>query len=174
MARNAKDNENKVEETQDGAEQPVVESTEQVQEQEPTVTELEQLAQETEAPQETYTEYVQVTTEVDVPPTSETPTEPGTPVSEIKQTPNVISETNKAKAAALRVQYAERLDAIGNNMSEKIRMLHREGLSKGDISRVLQIQFQFVRNVVFNADMKAEKEARDAAAKAVAEQAKAS
>ena len=82
-------------------------------------------------------------------------------------------QTNQAKAAELRTKYAAQLDAIGNNMSEKIRFLNREGLSKGDISRVLQIQFQFVRNVVFNYDMKREKEARDAEAKRLADLAKA-
>jgi hypothetical protein len=96
-----------------------------------------------------------------------TQTAPGATVSEeAKRTPSVIAETNQQKAAALRAQYAPQLDAIGNNMSAKIRLLHDAGLSKGDISRVLQIQFQFVRNVVFNYDMKKEKEARDAAAKA--------
>jgi len=106
-------------------------------------------------------------------PAPQTQTAPGATVSETKQTPSVIAQTNQAKAAELRTKYAAQLDAIGNNMSEKIRFLNREGLSKGDISRVLQIQFQFVRNVVFNYDMKREKEARDAEAKRLADLAKA-
>jgi len=146
-------NQDQVEETQGGAEQP---------QQEPTVAELEQLAAETEAPRE------EVTPQPVTEPVAETPQAPVVVTPEVKRTPLAIAQTNQQKAAELRELYAPQLNAIGNNMSEKIRLLHREGLSKGDISRVLQIQFQFVRNVVFNYDMKMEKEAQAAAAAAAA------
>jgi hypothetical protein len=155
MANKANENHEPVEETQGGAEQP----------QEDT---MEQLANETQAPQ-------QETAPAPEPQaTTATATAPGTPVSEVKRTPSLIAETNMAKAAELRTKYQKDFDRIGNNMSEKIRFLSDEGLSKGDISRVLQIQFQFVRNVVFNYDMKKEKAARDEAARVAAEAAKAS
>jgi hypothetical protein len=53
--------------------------------------------------------------------------------------------------------------------SEKIRFLHTQGLSKGDISRVLDITFQHARAVVFAF----EKKAADDAAKAANDAAKA-
>ena len=138
--------------------------------------EQDQVSEETqggaEQPQENQVEQPQTTDEQPSAPQAEAPqattTAPGTPVSEVKRTPSLIADTNKAKASELRVKYDAQLTAIGNNMSEKIRFLHREGLSKGDISRVLQIQFQFVRNVTFNYEMKLAKEAQDAAAKAAA------
>jgi hypothetical protein len=83
-----------------------------------------------------------------------------------KRTPQVIAQTNIERANQLREQHKDALAARGNNMSDKIRYLHDQGLEKGDISRVLQIQFQFVRNVVFNYEQKKAKMAADAAAKA--------
>jgi len=131
MANKANDNQDQVEQTQGGAEQP--------QTQETVVTPAE---------------------------TAPAPQMAVTTVPETKQTPSVIAQTNQAKAAELRALHQAALDNIGNNMSAKIRYLADAGLSKGDISRVLQIQFQFVRNVVFNYDMKKAKEAQDAAAAA--------
>jgi len=153
-----------VEETQDGAEQPQTQPDT-----------MEQLAAETVATEEPVTEPVVETPQV-VEPVTEATAQPalGTPVAEVKRTPSVIADVNKAKAVEYRQLYAADFERIGNNMSEKIRFLTDEGLSKGDISRVLQIQFQFVRNVVFNYDMKKAKLAEQAAAEAAKAQAPAS
>jgi hypothetical protein len=96
--------------------------------------------------------------------TTSAPATTGTAVAEVKRTPAVIAQTNIQKAEQLRQEHAAELERIGPNMSEKIRYLHDQHLSKGDISRVLQIQFQFVRNVVFNYEQKLAKQAAEAEA----------
>jgi hypothetical protein len=85
---------------------------------------------------------------------------------ETVKTPSAVALTNQQRAAAFREQFAAPLAEIGNNMSAKIRYLHDQGLSMGDISRVLVVQFQFVRNVKTNYESKLAKEALAAAAKA--------
>src|SRR5436305_9049714 len=84
----------------------------------------------------------------------------GTAVEVQKQTPQVVAQTNQQRALELRRQHTAELDKLGNNMSAKIRYLHDLGLSMGDTSRVLQIQFQFVRNVVTAYKVKLAKDAQ--------------
>ena len=112
-------------------------------------------------------ESAKTTQQPEAPAAPATPPVAVAPVTTVA-TPSLIAQTNAAKAVALRAQYANDLAQIGNNMSAKIRFLHTNGLSMGDISRVLQIQFQFVRNVVQNYKDKVLRDAAKAAAAAPA------
>ena len=41
-----------------------------------------------------------------------------------------------------------KVDLTGLNTSQKIRLLHSQGFSRGDISRFLEKRYQHVRNVL--------------------------
>lgn len=53
----------------------------------------------------------------------------------------------KKSAVALSKARQEQLDTL-TQMASKIRYLNAEGFSRGDISRILGIRYQWVRNVL--------------------------
>jgi hypothetical protein len=57
-----------------------------------------------------------------------------------------MSNTKKS-APSVSKEIRSELDALSQTAS-KIRFLHSKGFSRGDISRILSIRYQWVRNVL--------------------------
>jgi hypothetical protein len=53
----------------------------------------------------------------------------------------------KKSAPAINKALQERLDAC-TSTAQRVRMLNAEGMSRGDISRALNIRYQWVRNIL--------------------------
>ena len=58
-----------------------------------------------------------------------------------------MSQSNKKSVPTLSKEIRTELESITQTAS-KIRFLNSKGLSRGDISRVLGIRYQWVRNVL--------------------------